>query len=64
MFQVIVSAFLGFSMVRFQLEFSKVFSLHSIFEDVFNDILYFSPAQIFVDFFICIYRGKMKKVHA
>ena len=42
----------------------KIFSLNSIFQDLLNDMLYFSVAQIFVDFLICIYRGKMEKVYA
>ena len=64
MFEGIVSGFLGFLMVWFQFTFLKIFSLNSIFQDVFNDILYFSVAEKFVDFLICIYRGKMEKVYA
>ena len=30
----------------------QMFTLHSIFQDVFNDILYFSVAQKFVDFVV------------
>ena len=62
MFEGIVSVFLGFEMAWFQFTFSKTISLNSNFQDLFKDILYFSVAQIFVDFLICIYRGKMKKV--
>ena len=51
-------------MVRFQLMFWKIFSLNSNFQDLFIVILYFSVAQILVDFLICIYRGKLKKVYA
>ena len=48
-------------MVWFQFVFWKIFLLNSIFQDLFNDILYFSVAQVFVDFLICLYRGKMEK---
>ena len=41
MFDGIVSRFLGFSMVRFQMMFLKISSLVRAFEDPFNDILYF-----------------------
>ena len=41
--------------------FPKIFSSNSIFQELFNDVLYFSISQIFVDFLICIYCGKLKK---
>ena len=43
--------------------FSKILPLNSIFQDFFDDISDFYVSQKFVDFFICIYRRKMKKVY-
>ena len=64
MFEGIVSGFWFFSMVWLQFTFLRIFLLNSIFHDTYSDILYFSIAQIFVDFLICIHRGKKKKVYA
>ena len=41
--------------------FLKKFSLDRVFQELLYGILYFSVAQVFVDFLICTYRGKMKK---
>ena len=64
MFEGIVSGFLEFfdGMVSFDVFENIIIEQH--FQDLFNDILYFSVAQIFDDFLICIYRGKMRKVYA
>ena len=42
--------FFGCSRVRFQFMFLKISSLNSIFQDLFNNILYSSVAQKFIDF--------------
>ena len=45
-----------FSMVRFQLMFSKISSLNTIFQNLSHGIAYFSVAQNLVDFvfFTCL----------
>ena len=51
-----VSGFLGISMLRFQLMFLKLSSLDRAFPELLYGILYFSVAQMFVDFliFLCL----------
>ena len=60
-FEGIVSGLLDFfnSMVSVSVFENMFIEIH--FQDLFNDIWYFSLPQIFVDFLICIYRGKMEK---
>ena len=48
----LISGFFGFSIVRFQLMFSKKSYLDITFQDLSHGILYFSVAQKFVDFVI------------
>ena len=64
MFEGIVLGFLGFFSSKVSVNVFEKNSFISIFQDLFNDILYFSVAQIFVEFLTCIYRGKMKNVYA
>ena len=39
-----------FLMLKVQLTFVKILPLYSSFQDLFNDIIYFSAIRIFVDF--------------
>ena len=47
-------------MVRFQLMYLKMLSLNCTLQDLSYGNLFFSVAQIFVDFLICIYCGKIR----
>ena len=64
MFQGIFSGFLGFFIGKVSVDVLKMLSLNSTFQDLLYGKLYFSLAQMFIGFLICIYRGKMKKVYA
>ena len=51
-FGLFLGFFLGFSILRFQLRFSKISSSNRVFQDLSHGVLYFSVAQKFIDFTI------------
>ena len=64
MFQGIVSRFLDFFDGNVSVDVFENVTIENHFQNLFNDFLYFSVSQKFVDFLISIYREKMEKVYA
>ena len=63
MFRVIVSGFLCYFNGNVSVDLFEIKSSDMAFQDLFNGILNFSVAHIFVDLSIRTCRGKIKKVY-